>query len=487
MKQSNHNYAVILAGGQGSRFWPLSRSLEPKQFLSLYTRNSLFQDTITRIKSIIPSGNIYIITSQLYTSEMLDFAAAFKIPRANIIFEEQGKNTAPSIAVASRIISLTDPEALMVVMPSDHLIRNQKRFKDLLRIAFSLKELENNLCIFGIHPDSPATGYGYVKISNQPLPWRGAAKAAKPVARNQKLATKTQQVYKVEKFIEKPDVKTAKSIFKNKRYFWNSGIFLGYADVFQQQIRKYLPLLYQSVSQIYEPEDIKKVWKDIKPISFDYGVLEKTKNLLMVPALNLSWSDLGAWSSLDKILPKDKCSNTIRADAVVSDSKNITVFGKNRLIACLGLENLIVVDTPDALLVTRKDKSEEVKKVVDILHRNKRRECYLHPTVKRPWGKYTVLDRGRGFRIKLVEVSPGKSLTLQKHMHRSEHWVVLQGEAKITKGKKSFYVKANESTFIPLGCAHRLKNPTESPLKIVEVQSGDNLEEGDIIRVDDGS
>jgi mannose-1-phosphate guanylyltransferase/mannose-6-phosphate isomerase len=262
-------------------------------------------------------------------------------------------------------------------------------------------------------------------------------------------------------------------------------MFLGYAGVFLDGIKKNLPALYKLVSRIYEPQDIPKIWKDIKPVSFDYGVLEKTRNLLMIPASNLNWSDLGTWASLDKILPKDKLTNTINADAVILGSRNITVLGKNRLIACLGLENLIIVDTPDALLITRKDKSEEVKRVVEELKKGNREEVHLHKTVKRPWGKYTVLDRGTGFKIKLVEVLPRKALSLQRHMRRSEHWVVVEGRARITKGRKVYYVDANESTFIPLRYAHRLENPTDSPLKIVEVQSGDYLEEDDIVRLKD--
>ena len=474
MKKGNHNYAVILAGGVGSRFWPLSRSLEPKQFLCLVTTNSLFQDTLNRIKSTIHPENIFIVTSQLYFPEIFSYTSEFKIPRSNIIFEPEGKNTAPSIGIASRLIALFDSEAKMVILPSDHLIRNQKGFSNLLRYAFSFLSagrqepgLKNHLFVFGIHPDYPATGYGYIKVKGQ------------------RSKVKGQNVYQVEKFFEKPDIRKARQFFRDKRYLWNSGMFFGYAGVFLDEIKNNLPVLYKLVSQIYAPQDIPKIWKDIRPVSFDYGVLEKSKNLLMIPARNLGWSDLGTWASLDKILPKDRLANTINADAIIEGSKNITVFGKSRLIACLGLENLIVVDTPDALLITRKDKSEDVKKVVENLKKGNRQEVYLHRTVKRPWGRYTVLDKGFRFKIKLVEVAPKKALSLQRHMRRSEHWVVVEGKAKITKGKKVYYVNANESTFIPKEFTHRLENPTDFPLKIVEVQSGDYLEEDDIVRLKD--
>ncbi len=464
-KAKNHNYAVILAGGQGSRFWPLSRYLEPKQFLSLYSDKSLFHDTLSRIKSEIASQRILIITNELYSSEISHFAAEFDIPRHNIIFESEGKNTAPAIAVAAQLINASDPDGSMVVLSSDHSIKNRKAFRNLLRQAFSLAESKKQLGVFGIVPDFPATGYGYIKVKNQ------------------KIKTKRAGFFKVEKFIEKPDIKKAKRISKNKHYFWNSGMFAGRVDVFLGEIKCHLPSLYKLISKVQSIEDIKKAWKRIESISFDYGVLEKSKNLFMIPAQNLGWSDLGTWASLDKTLPKDKYANSIDADAFVAQSRSVTIFGRNRLIACLGLNDLIIVDTPDALLITRKDKSEDVKNVVDMLKKNKRQEYFLHQTVKRSWGKYTVLDRGDGFKVKLVEVKPGKTLTLQKHTRRSEHWVVLEGKAKAIRDKKVNYVKANESIFIPSGVAHRLENPTAQTLKIVEVQSGSYLEEDDIVRI----
>lgn len=469
MNNNNHSYAVILAGGEGNRFWPLSRSLNPKQFLALYNANSIFEDTLLRVKTVILPENTFIITNQLYFPEIFDYTSAFNIPRSNIIFEPEGKNTAPSIAVASRLISLIDPEAVTVILPSDHLIKDRVKFRNLLQYALSLKELaKRRIITFGIPPDYPSTGYGYVKIKSQ--------------AESQKSQI---GMYQVERFVEKPDIEKAKRFFENRRYFWNSGMFFGYAGAFLDEIREKLPSLYRLVSQISKPDDINSIWKNIKAVSFDYGVLEKSKNLLMVPASNLGWSDLGTWTSLDNILPKDNLSNTIKADTIVLESNNITVFGRDRLIACLGLENLIIVDTPDALLILRKDKGEEVKRIAQILKKNNRQEYYLHKTVKRPWGKYTVLDSGLGFKVKLVEVLPKKALSLQKHLRRSEHWVVVEGKARITKGRKVYFINGNESTFIAKGCVHRLENPADYPLKIVEVQSGDYLGEDDIVRMKD--
>ncbi len=472
----NHNYAVILAGGQGNRFWPLSRSIEPKQFLSLFTTNSLLQETLFRIKTIIPPENIYIVTNQLYSPEIFDYISEFKIPRSNILFEPEGKNTAASICLAASFVSRIDPQARIIVLPSDHRIGNLAAFRGILRGIFSLSEhyYKDNIIIFGIRPTYPATGYGYIKIKSQI--------SSKGIVSTKKRQKPKIHIFAVEKFIEKPDLKLAKRICRSGRYFWNSGMLFGYADTFINNIKRYLPELSRTILRVYNTKDINKIWRGVKSISFDRGVLERARDILMIPILNLGWSDLGSWSSLDKIIPKDHLANAIRGDVITFDSRDITVFSKSRLIACLGLENIIIVDTPDALLVMRKDKGEEIKKVIEQLKKSNRDEIYLHKTVRRSWGRYTVLERGMRFKIKLVELMPHKALTLQSHMHRSEHWVVLEGKAKVTKSRKIYYINVNESTFIPPGCTHRLENPFDSPLKILEVQSGDYLEEDDIVR-----
>lgn len=469
------NYALLLAGGQGSRFWPQSRVLEPKQFLSLHKPNSsnkaqakeesLFEQTILRVKPVIPPQNIFIATSELYRLQVLEFANQFKIPSGNIIFESEGKNTAPCIGAACRLINLIDEEAKIAILPCDHLISDKTKFQGLLKKSFDI--CGNNLVIFGIFPSRPATGYGYIKIKS--------------------LSSKFQApgVYEVDRFTEKPDLKTAQRFLKEKKYFWNGGIFVGTCQLFLDEIKTYQPLIYKQLMKIKSPSDIDKAWQNMPFISFDYAVLEKSKHLLMLEAKGLTWSDLGSWQAWDELLAKDKSGNLLRGDIINLDSRNITVLGKNHLIATIGLEDLIIVDTPDALLVTKKDRSEEVKKIVDILKTNKRQEHYFHRTVKRPWGSYTVLDLGIGFKIKLVEVKPKYSLSLQYHKKRSEHWVVVEGKAKITKNKKSYWVCANESTYIPASCVHRLTNTGDSVLKIVEVQTGAYLEEDDIIRIKD--
>lgn len=459
-----NKYAVLLAGGQGRRFWPQSRTLEPKQFLSLF-KESLFEQTVRRIKNLIPAENIFIVTSELYRAQMHEFMHAFNIPSNNIIFEPQPKNTAPSITAAMQLICRLDADALVCVLPCDHSIKNNAVFKRLLNKAFSL--CRDNLIIFGIKPYRPATGYGYIKI------------------RRTRDEGRRKSIYAVDKFTEKPDLKTAEKFVKDGRYFWNGGIFVGSCRKFLGEIREYQPHLYRQILKINAPKDINLVWKPIKPISFDYAVLEKAKGLLMLAARGLGWSDLGSWRAWDELIRENKKKNIFRGDVIDLGSRNITVLGNKRLIATIGLENLIIVDTPDALLITNKERSEDVKKVVELLKQNKRQEHYLHRTVKRQWGSYTVLDTGDGFKIKLMEVKPGCALSLQYHNRRSEHWVVVEGRAKIIKGKKTYFVNANESLFIPIKCVHRIFNPASSALKIVEVQTGDYLEEDDIIRLKD--
>jgi mannose-1-phosphate guanylyltransferase/mannose-6-phosphate isomerase len=454
----NHNYAVLLAGGQGSRFWPQSRVLEPKQFLSLHKDKSLFEQTVLRVRAVIPSENIIIATSQLYRNQIIELVSPFKIPLENLIFEPDGKNTAPSIAVSVQIIHNRNPSARIAILPCDHLIKNNKKFIGLLRRALSI--CDNNLVIFGIPPSRPATGYGYIKV-------------------------KSQKNFAVEKFCEKPDLKTAQRFIKSGDYYWNSGIFVGSSKTFLNEFKTNLTYLYRLLPGIRQPRDIDLIWKKVLPISFDYAILEKSLNVVMLAAKDLGWSDLGSWQAWDEILKKDRQGNIIKADVINLGSKNISVLGTNRLIATIGLQDLIIVDTPDALLVTKKDKTENVKKVVDILKQSKRQEHYAHKTVKRPWGSYTVLEIGDGFKVKLVEVKPGKSLSLQLHKKRSEHWVIVEGQAKITRARKSYIFNANESTYIPVGCIHRLMNPGKSLLKIVEVQAGKYLEEDDIVRLKD--
>lgn len=460
----NHNYAILLAGGQGSRFWPQSRTLEPKQFLPLHKDNSLLAETINRIKSLIRPENIFVATCELYRNRIFEFTQPFAIPPGNVIFEPEPKNTAPSIGIAARLISIKDPEAKICIFPCDHMVSNSAKFIKLLNKALDI--CADKIVIFGITPYRPATGYGYIKFSG-----------SRPLSREK-------EIYYVNRFLEKPDLKNARLLLK-KGYLWNSGIFVGSCRVFLEEIKAKLPSVYKQIAKIKNIDDIKTVWDRIKPISFDFGVLERSRRLLVIKATNLGWSDLGSWQAWDAVLEKDRNGNAFKADTINLDSQNVTVLGDSRLIATIGLEDVIIVDTADALLVTKKDKSEEVKKVVDMLKGKNRQEHYSHKIVRRPWGTYDVLEIGYGYKVKLVEIKPKHSLSVQYHKKRSEHWVVVEGIARIIKKKRSFTLRPNESTYIPAGCLHRLTNPANTPLKIIEVQTGNYLEEDDIIRIKD--
>jgi len=455
-----NTYAVILAGGIGSRFWPLSRELEPKQFLSFKGKQSLLQQTIERVLPLVPATNIIIIGSAQHKFELEGQIAHYSIPSENIILEPCGKNTAPAIGLAARMIAKRDYEATMIVLPADHYIPNEKKLLNLFREGVKLAQ-NNYLVTIGIEPASAHTGYGYIKTRSQ----------------GHKVSKSQVRAYSVEKFTEKPDQKTAQKYFKSKQYFWNSGMFIWKASVILDEIKNYLPDLSSKLSLTK--------WNNIKPISIDYGVLEKSRRVVMLAGQGLGWSDLGSWSAFSAICEKDKSGNVIQADAVDFDSKDVSIFGKSRLIATMGLKDVVIVDTDDALLVCNKNRTEEVKKIVDYIKLNKRQEHISHKTVKRPWGSYTVMNTGFGFKVKLVQIHPHKRLSLQRHLERSEHWVVVEGEAKITVGRDVFYRKSNESIYVPKKGVHRLENATDKSLKIVEVQCGQYLEEDDIERMED--
>lgn len=460
-------YALILAGGVGSRFWPFSRVLEPKQFINIFGNQSLLQNTISRLKGLVKPDKIYIITNHSYFYEVKKQIEKYRIPDANILLEPEGKNTAPAIGLCAQLILKADPQGILIALPADHYIKDMAEFRETVRAAAACAQ-DNYLVTIGIKPKKPATGYGYIKVVHNP----------KPIANRLKFN-------KVERFLEKPNIKKAKEYIKSKSYFWNSGIFIWKASVFLEEAKKYLPDLFKQLTKISVPGDIAKVWPKIKPISVDYGIMEHSKRIALVPAY-FEWSDLGSWDALQELLSKDKEGNVIQADSIDRDSKGICAFSRaNRLIATIGLKDLIIADTPDALLVCNKDKAQEVKEIVDKLKLSKRKEHIAHMTDKRPWGSFTILQIGEGFKIKLIEIEPKKRLSLQAHRRRAEHWVVVSGCAKVSRGRDIIYVHSNQSIYIPKGVKHRLENPADAPLQIVEVQTGNYLEEDDIKRFED--
>ena len=448
---------------------------------------SLLQDTVARLKGIVNPGNIYIISNKVYFFEIKRHIQGFKIPDENIILEPQGKNTAPAIGLCSRLISQKNKNAALIVLPADHYIKDVKAFQGCIKQAL-LRAQEDYLVTIGIRPKKAATGYGYIKIERQfdsSLRARSAKQSSGGLLRRCAPRNDFLKSFKVDKFLEKPNLKKAQEYVKNKDYFWNSGIFVWKASLFEQELRKYQPDLYSRLSGINSREDIEKAWTAIKPISVDYGVMEHSKRIALVPA-GFDWSDLGSWDALEEVMPKDKKGNILSRDSIDIDSQGLCAFSRgNRLIATIGLKDLIIADTPDALLICDRNRTQEVKNVVEELKKKKRKEHILHLTDRRPWGSYTVLQIAEGFKIKLIEIESKKRLSLQAHHKRAEHWVVVSGCAKVSRGRDIVYVQSNQSIYIPKGVKHRLENPNNFPLKIVEVQTGPYLEEDDIERFDD--
>ena len=494
MSQSLNNiHAVILAGGSGTRFWPLSRETCPKQMLQIVGEDTLIRQTIKRINGFVPQGNTWIVTTEDKAQDILFHIQSLGPLAKSVQFinEPLGRNTAPAIGLAAIHINQLSPDSIMIVMPSDHAIPDTEKFLSDLKLGIEGAK-KDHLITFGIQPTHPETGYGYIKVDN----------TSKVMPKGLK---------RVECFVEKPDLETAKTYVSEGSYFWNSGIFIWKTSKILSEIQRFLPNLYNSLREIesilfrpnkpnppnnsaatqrhriavqHESSLCAQRYASLEPISIDYGVMERSADVLMVPA-TFQWSDLGSWTALDEVVDKDGEGNILKGNTIDIGSQNSIVFSGQRLIATIGLKDMVVVDTPDATLVTPKERAQEVRKIVETLKQNGREEHLLHKTVERPWGSYTVLEKGSGYKIKRVVINPGAKLSLQLHHRRSEHWVVVSGIARVTRDGETYMVQTNESTYIPINMKHRLENPGEIPLQIIEVQNGDYVEEDDIERFED--
>jgi mannose-1-phosphate guanylyltransferase / mannose-6-phosphate isomerase len=478
----NDVYAIILAGGSGTRFWPLSREMHPKQMLRIVGEDTLLRQTIKRIEGFVPPENIWIVTIEDKAQDIKFHIEPLGPVAKGVQFikEPVGKNTAPAIGLAAIYLNHLSPQSVMVVMPSDHSIPDREKFLSDLELAIQGAR-KDHLVTFGIKSGRPETGYGYIKVESP-----------------SKIGLNGLQ--RVECFVEKPDLETAKTYLSDGNYFWNSGIFVWKTSKILSEIKTHLPSLFQTLKEIElllfdsdksnkpdQPNKLKKLnelYFHLEPISIDYGIMERSRDVLMVPS-TFQWSDLGSWNALDEIIEKDNWGNILKGNIIDIGSQNSTIFGSERLIATIGLNNMVVVDTPDATLITPKERVQEVRKIVEVLKKSGREEHLLHKTVERPWGSYTVLEKGQGYKIKRVVLKPGAKLSLQLHRKRSEHWVVVTGIARVTKENDTYLVHTNESTYIPVNIKHRLENPGEALLQIIEVQNGEYLEEDDIERFDD--
>lgn len=459
---------VLLSGGSGSRLWPLSRAMYPKQFLALNGDCSMFQETLRRLEELDHEDPIVICNAdhRFLAAEKL---REMKFPSHSIILEPMGRNTAPAIAVTALEALKNDTDPILLVLPADHSIKDSIQFHEAIRIAEILAR-EGALVTFGIVPSQPHTGYGYIRHSKDSH--NGG--------------------FEVEEFIEKPNQETADKFLKSGDYLWNSGMFMFRASRYLEELEKFQPdvlhyakLAYENAATDY---DFTRLDTDsfakCPGISIDYAVMEHTKDARVVP-LDAGWSDIGSWSSLWDVCTKDDNGNTLTGDIITLNTNNSYILAENKLVTTIGVEDLVIVDTKDALLVAHKDKSEDVKMIVDHLKRNDRPEAIIHREVYRPWGKYDSIGCGERDQVKRITVNPGAKLSLQMHHHRAEHWIVVKGSAWVTKGEETFMVHENESTFIPIGTVHALENPGVIPLEMIEVQSGSYLGEDDIVRLDD--
>jgi len=467
-------FAVIMAGGSGTRFWPLSREKMPKQLLKIGGNDTLIQETVGRILPLIAQQDIFIVTNQGLANDIdQQLSSRFGgVWNANIIYEPLARNTAPALGLSALHLRRMDPDAIMVVLSADHSIRRVDEFLRLIRIAAAAAQ-NDYLVTLGIKPNRAETGYGYIK-AGAPINLPGSI-----------------GICKVEAFVEKPDLATAQTYLTNGAYYWNSGMFVWKVKTFLAELEKLQPALYQGLMEIQnsinseqEADVVSAVFKKISSISIDYAVMEKTDRAAMIPA-DIDWSDVGSWAALDEVSDKDASGNIISGNVIDLGSKNSVIYAEKRLVATIGLRDAIVVDTPDATLVCSKANAQDVKKIVEELKKRKAEEHLIHRTVHRPWGNYTILEEGERFKIKRIEVNPGAKLSYQSHHHRSEHWVVVAGTACVTNNDRAYDVHPNESTYIPVSAKHRLENPGLVPLQIIEIQSGEYLGEDDIVRFDD--
>ncbi len=475
MKVNTHLYAVIMAGGSGTRFWPLSRQLYPKQLLRIMGAETLIRQTMRRVLGCVPPERVFISTTPLQADSIRFQLGEWKDTITNnFVIEPEGRNTAPAIALAATELLRRDPDAVMLVLPADHVIKDHAQFRAAVRLATELASA-GHLVTFGIKPIRPETGYGYIQPNLRVrLGGKGRLKG-----------------YPVARFVEKPDAATAARYLKSGNYFWNSGIFVWRARDIMEEVIRHQPALARAIRWIAARAHtgvlegaLAQAYRRLTPVSIDNGVMERSSRAAMIP-VGFSWSDVGNWSSLEEVALRNSAGNVVSGKVVDLDSRDSILYADQRLVATIGLSEMVVVDTPDATLVCPKARSQDVKKVVEILKKTGAPEHLEHRTVFRPWGSYTVLEEGPGYKVKRVTVNPGGRLSLQLHHQRSEHWVVIAGMARVTCGQRVFTLRVGESTGIPKETRHRLENDGSETLHIIEVQNGPYLGEDDIVRFQD--
>jgi mannose-1-phosphate guanylyltransferase/mannose-6-phosphate isomerase len=463
-------YPVILSGGAGTRLWPLSRAALPKQLLPLVSDKTMLQETVLRLDGRDGMMAPLVVCGNEHRFLVAEQMRQIGVHPLGILLEPVGRNTAPAVAAAAHYLQAIDPQAVMLVLPADHVIKDVDAFYGAIQRGAAQVE-GGALATFGIVPTAPETGYGYIQ-SGEPLQDEGC--------------------FKVARFVEKPERDTAQGFIAAGNFFWNSGMFLLRADAYLKELAQFQPDMLKS-----SEEAVAKGYRDLdfcrldeaaftacRSDSIDYAVMEHTKQAVVVPA-SIGWSDVGSWSALVDVLPSDGNGNVARGDVYTDNASNCLIRAEGRIVAAIGVQDLVIVETSDAVLVAHKDQVQRVKQVVEHLKANGRTEHLHHTKVYRPWGSYEGIDMGDRFQVKRIIVNPGGKLSLQMHHHRAEHWVVVSGTARVTCGDKVSLLTENESTYIPIGMNHRLENPGKLPLHLIEVQSGSYLGEDDIVRFED--
>ena len=461
---------IILSGGSGTRLWPLSRALRPKQLLSLVSESTMIQDTVSRLKGIEELADPIIVCNEEHRFMIAEQMREIDITPSAIILEPFGKNTAPAVAISAiKSLQIFGDDAVMLVLPADHVIQNTSAFHQAVELA-KQAALDDKLVTFGIVPQSAETGYGYIKA----------------------VASAENETKQVEQFVEKPDKKTAESYIEQGDYFWNSGMFMFKASAYLNELEKFNQNMVTASKASLEQGSTdldfirldKNSFEKCPSDSIDYAVMEKTQQAVVVP-VDIGWNDIGSWTALWEVGEHDARGNVTHGDVCVINSDNSYIHSETRLVSAVGITDHIIVETADAVLVAHKDAAQNVKDIVDELKATKREEALVPHKVYRPWGTYECIDCEARFQAKRIMVKPGARLSLQLHHHRAEHWIIVQGTAKVTCGDKEFIMSENESTYIPLGEKHRLENTGKIPLELIEVQTGSYLGEDDIVRFDD--
>ena len=489
-----------MSGGSGSRLWPQSRSLYPKQFLPLVNEQTMFQNTVFRLEGLADMAASLVIANEDHRFLVAEQFRQMGKEAAAIILEPVGRNTAPAVALAAlKALNHGEhedhkEEPVLLVLAADHVIEDEAAFHRAIETALPAA-LDGKLVTFGIVPDHAETGYGYIKASSEPQSHKDTKVLSDDEQKQKNFVSSClcgSNTKPVEEFVEKPDLETAEKYLASGDYYWNSGMFMFKASRYLEELKAFRPDILAACEKAMEVEhpDLdfvrlnEEAFAGCPEDSIDYAVMEKTSDAVVVP-LDAGWSDVGSWSSLWDISGKDQQGNATQGDVILHDTRNTYVRSEKKLIATVGVDNLVITESDDAILVSHKDRVQDVKKIVETLKAEGRTEAKLHRKVYRPWGAYDSIDHGERFQVKRITVKPGAKLSLQKHYHRAEHWIVVKGTALVTNGDREILLTENQSTYIPIGEVHRLENPGQFDLELIEVQSGGYLGEDDIVRLED--